>query len=53
MTNFETGMSYLMFTNRDTNSFFWNTKFRKEFLEESRPKTTEWSSRSPKELMPR
>lgn len=32
------GMAYLMFTNRDTNRFLWNTKFRKEILEEKRPK---------------
>jgi len=38
MSEKQDGMSYLMFTNRDTNRFLWNTKARKEILEENRPK---------------
>ncbi len=39
MTKKQEGISYLMFTNRDTNRFLWKTKFRKEILEANRPKT--------------
>lgn len=38
MSEKQDGMSYLMLTNRDTNRFLWNTKFRKEILEGNRPK---------------
>ena len=38
MSEKQDGISYLMFTNRDTNHFLWNTKVRKEILEANRPK---------------
>jgi hypothetical protein len=38
MSEKQDGISYLMFTNRDTNHFLWNMKRRKEILEADRPK---------------